>query len=239
MNPKESLHMEIHSIRLGPLTNCFLIKGDHGAILIDAGFPRNERRFFRSLNRLGIRPGDVRLIIVTHGHADHVGSLRAIKEQTGALVAIHQADSYLAQTGTVVVPPPITRWGGALFVILSFFSFLGRFRPVQPEIILEDRFAIDRFGVSGCVIWTPGHTRGSVSLVLKGGEAFVGDLAVNVFPLEVGLGVPAVGESREGIFKSWGKLISAGATRIYPAHGKPFSADRLKEKAHCWSRTRI
>jgi glyoxylase-like metal-dependent hydrolase (beta-lactamase superfamily II) len=156
-----------------------------------------------------------------------VGSLWAIREQTGAPIAVHHADNHLLRTGTIVVPPAITAWGRVLFLILRCFSFLGRFEPVEPEITIEDRFALDEFGVSGCVISTPGHTAGSVSVVLKSGEALVGDLAVNVLPFEIGLGIPAVGESRQEIRMSWKKLIAAGATRIYPAHGRPFCGHRL------------
>jgi len=222
--------MEIHCIRMGLFTNCFVVRGDQGTILVDAGFPNRQSHFCRALHRLGIQPGEIQLIVATHGHADHVGSLQAIKKQTTATVAIHQADSYLVRQGIVVVPPAVTAWGGFLSLLFRAFSFLGRFDPVEPEVIIEGELSLEEFGIRGNIIPTPGHTPGSVSVVLENGEAFVGDLAVNAFPMGMGLGIPAVAESVRDIYLSWEKLLSAGATMIYPAHGTPFPADKLRKK---------
>lgn len=232
--------MEIHLIRMGLFTNCFVVKGNQGALLVDTGFPNHENHFYRQLHRLGIQPDDIQLIVATHGHADHVGSLQAIKKQTAARVAIHQADSHLVRNGIVVVPPAVTAWGRFLSLVFRAFSFLGRFEPVEPEIIIERELSLKEFGIPGKIIPTPGHTPGSVSVILESGEAFVGDLVVNSFPMGMGLGIPAVAENVQDIYLSWEKVLSAGATMIYPAHGKPFPADHLTKKlqgfrAHCSS----
>jgi glyoxylase-like metal-dependent hydrolase (beta-lactamase superfamily II) len=222
--------MEIHRLPMGPLTNGFLLRTDQGTLLIDAGFPNRERRFTSQLNGLGIPPGDIRLILVTHGHADHVGSLQTLKKQTGAPVAIHQADSHLVRHGIVAIPPGATPWGRLLSILFRTFSFLGRFDPVEPELIIEGELSVEPFGIPGKIIPTPGHTPGSVSLVLESGEAFIGDLAVNAFPMGLGLGIPAVAENVHDVYLSWQKLLSSGSTIIYPAHGRPFEADRLRKK---------
>lgn len=225
-----NMDTEIHRIRMGLFTNCFVVKGDHAALLVDAGFPNHENHFFRQIRRLGIQPGDIRLIVATHGHADHVGSLQALKNHTTARVAVHQADSHLVRHGIVVVPPAVTAWGQFLSLVFRTFSFLGRFQPVEPEIIVEREFSLEVFGIPGRIIPTPGHTAGSVSVILKSGEAFVGDLAVNAFPMGMGLGIPALAQNVQDIYASWEKLLSAGVTTIYPAHGTPFPAERLKRK---------
>jgi len=222
--------MEIHPIRMGPFINAFVIRGDEGALLVDAGFPNHENHLYRRLHGLGLHPRDIRLIVATHGHADHVGSLQALKKQTRAKVAIHQADSHLVRSGIVVVPPAVTAWGTFLSLFFKVLAFLGRFEPVEPEIIIEGERSLKEFGIPGKIIPTPGHTPGSLSVILDSGEAFVGDLAVNSWPLEMGLGIPALAENVSEIYKSWEKLLSAGATTIYPAHGKPFPAELLRKK---------
>ncbi len=222
--------MKIHLIPMGLFTNCFLLVGDQGALLVDAGFPNHETHFHKALHRLGIRPDDVQLIVVTHGHADHVGSLKALKKQTRANVAIHQEDSHLLRHGLVKIPPPVTVWGRFLVLVLRTFSFLGRFEPVEPEIVIKGDLSLGEFGIRGKIIPTPGHTPGSVSVLLENGEAFVGDLVVNAFPMRMGLGIPAVAENVREIYVSWEKILSNGATMIYPAHGKPFPADHLKKR---------
>ncbi len=101
---------------------------------------------------------------------------------------------------------------------------------MEPEIIIEREVVLEEFGILGKILPTPGHTPGSLSVILESGEAFVGDLAVNAFPMGMGLGIPALAETVREIPLSWEKILSAGATLIYPAHGKPFSVNRLREK---------
>jgi|GEM_PF-52204 len=222
--------MAIHRIHMGPFTNAFIFSGEGGSVLVDAGFPHHEESFRRQLERVLVRPSDITLIVATHGHADHVGSLQALKQETGAPVAIHRADSRLLREGLLTIPPPVTVWGGFLALFFRLFLPLGRFEPVEPDIIIEETVPLQGFGVSGKIQPTPGHTPGSVSVVLDSGEAFVGDLAVNAFPFGMGLGVPSLAENVREIHKSWEVLLSAGATMIYPGHGKPFPADRLRER---------
>ena len=69
-----------------------------------------------------------------------------------------------------------------------------------------------------------------MSVILETGEAFVGDLAVNAFPMKIGLEIPALAENIQEIYVSWEKLLSAGATMIYPAHGTPFPVDHLERQ---------
>ncbi len=222
--------MAIHRIHMGPFTNAFVITGEGGCVLVDAGFPHQEESFRRQLGRTLVRPSDITLIVATHGHADHVGSLQALKQETGALVAIHRGDSHLLREGVLTIPPAVTVWGRFLAFVLRVFLPLGRFDPVEPDIIIEEEVSLQEFGVSGKIRPTPGHTPGSVSVVLDSGDALVGDLAVNAFPLGMGLGMPSLAENVREILKNWEMLLSAGSKTIFPAHGDPFPADRLKKK---------
>ena len=96
--------------------------------------------------------------------------------------------------------------------------------------MLEDEeYPLESYGIHGKVIYTPGHSSGSISLLLDTGDAFVGDLAMNVFPTRIGPGMPIFAENVNALKESWRLLLSSGAKQIYPAHGKPFNADVLEK----------
>jgi len=78
------------------------------------------------------------------------------------------------------------------------------------------------------VLHTPGHTMGSVSVLLETGDAFVGDLAMNGLPLRIGPGMPPLAEDAVAVKDSWRLLLEKGAKRIYPAHGQPFGTEVLE-----------
>ncbi len=86
-----------------------------------------------------------------------------------------------------------------------------------------------RLGIAGRILWTPGHTAGSISVLLDDGRAFVGDAAMNFLRLCRTGYRPLYAEDYSQVFRSWARLLEAGARQIYPAHGRPFAAARLQE----------
>ena len=88
--------------------------------------------------------------------------------------------------------------------------------------------SLAEFGIAGKVIPTPGHSPGSVSVLLESGEAFVGDLAMNRLPLRLSPGLPIFADDPDQVVQSWRRLLELGVTTVYPAHGKPFSADVMR-----------
>jgi glyoxylase-like metal-dependent hydrolase (beta-lactamase superfamily II) len=97
--------------------------------------------------------------------------------------------------------------------------------PAEVDVILgDDGLSLYDYGIPGRVLHTPGHSSGSVSVLLDTGEAFVGDLAMNKFPLRLSPGLPIFAEDPAAVVKSWKLLLDQGASTVYPAHGKPFDA---------------
>ncbi len=216
----------VRAIKLNGV-NCYLVQ-DKGIMLVDAGTPGQHDRILKQVKKLELDPHDIELIIITHGHGDHFGSAQKIKEFTGAKLAVHKEDADIVKEGKKVFPPGLNNWGRFLaFIWRPMFSLINYTR-VEPDIILEDEFLLTEFGIKGRIIHTPGHTAGSVSVILAGGEAIVGDLAMNGFPMRRGAGMPIFGNSEREIKQSWNKLLDAEASIIYPGHGDPFPANHLK-----------
>ena len=220
--------VSIHTIPLG-FDNAYIIHGD-GTILIDGGAPKKARRFVEACKKLSLKPEDFGLIVLTHGHWDHIGSAGEIKEITGAQIAMHRDERDCLEKSLMPLPPGATIWGKLFVRIMALFLPLIHIPPSTVDIVLgdEERSLAD-YGIQGSIISTPGHSRGSVSVLLKTGDVLVGDLAMNRFPLRFTPGMPILAEDMKEVRESWKRLLEKGAKRVYPAHGKPFSVDIIKK----------
>ena len=88
----------VHIVPMG-MANAYLIEGDDGLTLIDAGFPNKEGAVFEAIRGLGRSPEQLRNLIFTHGHSDHIGSAAAIVRETGARTYMHPLDISMAKSG--------------------------------------------------------------------------------------------------------------------------------------------
>ncbi len=95
--------LEYRCARIG-FANGWIIRSRKGAVLVDAGYDRQESRFIYALRRMGYRPRDLRLIVITHAHLDHFGALAAIKRYTGATIIVHESEAEHLRTGVPLMP---------------------------------------------------------------------------------------------------------------------------------------
>jgi len=211
----------IHTIHMG-FDQAYLVV-DEGVILIDGGAPGKIAALEKELARVDVAPTDIRLIVITHGHWDHIGSARAIRELTGAEIAMHGSDAYLLEEGIVRLSPGISPWGRLFVKAHQLFLPFIKIEPCDVDIRIGDEgMDLGEYGIPGKVVHTPGHSHGSLSVLLGTGQAFVGDLAMNRLPLRASPGLPIFAVDEKQVRDSWQKLIAAGATEFWPAHGKPF-----------------
>lgn len=217
----------IDSVRLG-VTNCYVLR-DRGTVLIDpAGPARNPVVPHKLLPVLGTPPR-LDLIVVTHSHFDHVGAALPLHKATGAPIAVHQADAGLLREGRVVFPKGVTAWGKTFRTVVAplMIPFL-RVPAVVPDLLVGDEgLDLEPYGIDGRIVHTPGHSPGSVSVVLRSGEAFVGDLAMNGPPMCLRPSFGVFAHEPEIVPASWRRLLAMGVRTVYPAHGRPFRASAL------------
>jgi hydroxyacylglutathione hydrolase len=219
-------------IHLGKST-VYAIRDSNGAILIDTGVPGQAGKIIRSLEKNGIPPGDIKLIVITHVHYDHVGSLAELLRSfpSPCAVAVHESESALLREGKSVLPAGTSALGRMMMNFLNRlvrpFPGLIRFEPVTPDVLITKETFLNSFGISGRILPTPGHTVGSLTVILENGAAFVGDLAVNYYPWG-GPIFPPFADDVPLLMKSWQALLALPVKTIYPAHGRPFSIAHLR-----------
>jgi hydroxyacylglutathione hydrolase len=219
---------EIFRVKLG-LNSTYLIRGKD-VVMIDGGMPNKLELFKREISKLEIQPGEIKLIVLTHSHWDHCGSAREIRDLTGAKVAIHESERTYLENGGMIIPKGVNITGKItqplFFPIFKKISF----PKFKPDILITDKpYSLSMYGIDGDIIHTPGHTIGSISVILDSGEAFVGCMAHNGIPFRIRPGLPIYAQDIEEIKKCWKLLIDRGIKIIYPGHGKPFLAEIMKE----------
>jgi len=231
-------------IDTGNFTNVFLIRGNGGSILVDTGNPGKADRILARLAEHGVAPNDVRLILITHGHIDHFGSAAELRERTGAPVAIHALDAEAVRQG--IHQPDSLHPTSRLVDLLMRIPlplFPDSAPAFEPDVVFEDEFRLDKYtltplsagGVAGRVILTPGHTQGSVSVLLDSGEAIVGDLVMGQL---MGMirkpGPPIVAWDLERNQESVRRLLALSPRVVYVGHGGPFQAGDVSEWIEGW-----
>ena len=211
------------------IDNCFLLRGER-TIFIDGGAPGGLGAFRREMKNLGVDPQEIALILLTHGHWDHIACLSGVRELTGAQVAVHHRDQAWVETGRPAFPAGVSAYGRAM-IWLAERLIHPQLPPVKVDRVLGDEgFSLSEYGIPGKVVYTPGHSMGSVSVLLDSGEAFVGDLAMNDWYLRLTPGLPVLADDLGLVIESWKRLIPMGVKTVYPAHGKPFPVEIIQQQ---------
>jgi glyoxylase-like metal-dependent hydrolase (beta-lactamase superfamily II) len=215
------------------ITNCYLLECAGGYLLIDTAYPGDFERFVKAIDRLGVSLSEIQYLLLTHHHDDHAGFAGRLVEQTGCKVIVHQ-DAILPLSKGVSedTMEPVNHCIRAVF---SLFKMVHRefkyppFAVTDKDIVVsgDDFDLLKSIGIDGKILHTPGHSRDSISVVLTDKNAFVGDAAMNFLKFCGTKYRPIYVEDIDLVFESWRKLTTCGAEQIYPAHGNPFSAEKL------------
>jgi hydroxyacylglutathione hydrolase len=217
-----------HRIPVG-IDNCFLLRGER-TIFIDGGAWGGFSSFKRGLRALNVDPKEIELILLTHGHWDHITCLSDIQKMTGAKVAVHGRDRFMVETGEPPFPDGVNAWGKLMS--WSAKALLRRKLPkVKVDVVIDDNsMSLHEFGIPGKVVYTPGHSMGHVSIILDSGNAFVGDMAMNDWYLRLTPGLPILADDINMVVESWRKILPMGIKRIYPAHGMDFPVEAMQRE---------
>jgi hydroxyacylglutathione hydrolase len=223
---KESDKNQIIRIPMGT-SNAYVVANKGQAILIDAGMKKKEKKIIDALGRMNISPHDIKLIILTHAHYDHCGSLKALKDITEARILVHEAEAECLKEGYSEVPQGTMWFSKALAAIgRTFAKKLVEYDPVAPDITIFERFDLQEYGINGYILPTPGHTTGSISVVIDERHAIVGDTLFHIVKHSV---FPPYANDQEALLRSWGELLAIGCEYFYPGHGKPFTREKFKK----------
>src|SRR5215469_5522539 len=218
----------IHRIGDNSMINAYLVEQDGEVTIVDAGVPGFYKDIDRELATMGRTPADVRALVLTHGHSDHIGFAERLRSERRVPVSVDEADAALARGE---VPNASKEFAPVklrpLLGFLWFSALHGGLRtPKQDEVTtFGDGATLDVPG-SPRVILTPGHTPGSAALHFASlGTLFVGD-AFATYAVTTGARGPQVApftaDAAQAV-ESLTRLDAISADQVLPGHGDPWT----------------
>lgn len=142
-------------IALERFANCFLLKDAAGIILVDSGVAGAEAEILARLAAGGRHPEEIKLLLLSHSHPDHLGSAAAIHRLTGCQVAAHPAErAWIEDIDRQARERPVP----------GFSQLVGGAVTVDRLLADGDQLALGDLKIT--VLHTPGHSPGSLSLHL-------------------------------------------------------------------------
>lgn len=197
-------------------SNVFLLTSNEKNILIDTSPKFMWRALEKRFCKLNIEK--IEYLILTHSHFDHVNNALRIRERFNAQILIHVNESAYLSSGRNTMIEGTNAFMRMMTRLLAkgFLSRIGS-EPCIPDIIIsEDIYSLKDTGFNAFIMHTPGHTSGSVSVIIDDEIALVGDTMFGIFPWSV---FPPFADNIKQMIHSWGKLLETNCRIFIPSHG--------------------
>ena len=213
-------------------SNVFLLANGEKNILIDTSPKYKWKELEKRLKQLEVDIIDY--LILTHTHYDHAENSKKIKEKYNAQVIVHKNEALCLTSGENILPNgtnAITK----LIIRLFAKQFLTKFRyePCQYDYLVDSVLDLSNFGFNAFIMHTPGHTAGSMSIIIDDNVAIVGDTMFGVFQWSV---FPPYANNIIQMIESWGKLLKTNCLVFIPAHGSANSRSLVQKEYNKWIR---
>lgn len=202
---------EIKRIKCGN-GNCYIVRSGESAVLVDTCRKQFRERILRECGMLNIR-----LIVLTHGHLDHVQNAAWLSHRLNAPVAMSRADIALLSDNLAQMLYARTLPGK---IVLAASVNALRYTKIQefsPQVWLDEGDSLERYGIPAKVIGLPGHTDGSIALDVEQSDLIVGDALMNMFYPTVSM----LYHDETQMLRSAERISALGERTIFFGHGKP------------------
>lgn len=196
--------------------NCYLLTVGEQHLLIDAGMAGQAAKIERILSQNGIAMEQIKALLLTHGHADHIGNAAIFQKKYAIPVVIHEKD-------VALIANPVAQEMKATHPIGRLIKGVGKWSARRnpagtftPDIVITAQ-ETNRLGFGETIVPLPGHTRGSMVILFPGGECFVGDLLMNL----TGPHAAYLYEDAAALKESVKAVEQLAVKTLYYGHGRP------------------
>ncbi|GAB4301672.1 MAG: MBL fold metallo-hydrolase [Marinilabiliales bacterium] len=218
-------------IHIYNLTNSFyssyLIEKNNIFCMIDTARKGSFKKILKSLNK--IKPGlsKIDYLLLTHTHFDHCENAHRIKKQFHSKIIVGKSEAESLIKGYQTLPRGTKRIYTILSkaghkLIKSYFQYEG----IEPDLIIDDEYHLHDFGKNTTIFPTPGHTSGSISLIIDDEIALTGDTMFGVPKNNI---YPPFADYPDMIIENWKFFLNTNCQLFLSGHGKPITREKLKE----------
>ena len=224
---RNKMTAQICPINLG-FVNSYLVKTGDGFILVDTGIRGSRPALEKALQNAGCQPGNLKLVILTHGDVDHTSNAAYLGQKYKASIAMHRNDASMVENGEMGPKRKVkSLFLRAMHVVMRISGGNGKmmagFDKFKPDVYLEEGQSLKEYGFDATVLHLPGHTQGSIALLAADGALICGDTLENR-----GRPQPAgIVDDEAELAASLARLSKLTITTVYPGHGKPFAWEQL------------
>lgn len=211
----------------GTISNQYLVLTDTMALLVDSGRKGDRGSLLRQLTA---QVDHLDYLILTHTHFDHAGNADLIKSKFNPYVVVHHSEAAYLESGSSPLPQgtlPLTRLIYNSGARRPSVQHLFRTDPVKPDILTYEEWRPNAADDRLSLIHTPGHTQGSMALVIDQEIAITGDSMVNVIPGRI---FPPWADDVALLFRTWEKLLDTDCRIFLPAHGRSITRKWLEKE---------
>lgn len=208
-------------------SNVFLVWDKNKYILIDTGRKTSWQKLSRNINKI-VSKNSLSHIILTHTHFDHAENATHIKKKYKTKIVTHKSEAEYLKQGDSPLPKGTNVITGFLVDMLGIrLQSRFKYESAEPDIMVDDKHDLNLLGSNGYIIHTPGHTKGSISVIIDNEVALVGDAMFGVFKGSV---FPPFADDQGILVESWGKLLQTGCSIFLPGHGSEISRNLLQKQ---------
>jgi len=212
-------------------SNSFLIKCGNNFILIDTGRKNSWKELTAKLDEI-LGKNKLSGLILTHTHFDHAENANRLKNEYNCTIIVHESEADYLKYGNAPIPKGTNLITGIIVdTIGKKVQSRYNYKSIDPDILVDENYNLSDFGFSAYIIHTPGHSKGSISIIIDDEIALVGDTLFGVVRNSI---YPPFADDTETMIKSWKKLLETPCKLFLPGHGREIRRKLLEKEYEKW-----
>lgn len=218
---------------LGGRSNVYLVVWNGINILVDTAKKSSRQHLLDVIEGLPRSHRRVDYLVLTHTHYDHCRNAAYLKGQKHCRIIMSAFEKKSAEDGFTVLPKGTNAFSARISLLGNFLgSKCFGYENFSPDIVLTENYTFPTSGNQLKIIATPGHSKGSLSLIVSD-YVLVGDALFGIFKESV---FPPFADNVPQLIQSWKKLLATDSKVFLPGHGQAVSRERLERAVKRFSK---